>query len=249
MSSVPLDTRNLRLRVAAIATLIATALIILTGVLHGALSAGTDEAASATIYEHVLATPAWPAANLFMLIGLLGWLAAFAAIENAHPAGGWIGRLATSTLAIGIAASTLLFLIDTVAIPELAEQWDAAGPQQQATLVAVGDALQSAIRTPLFDVLPLFVFGLPFALFGIAYFSARGPVPRWIAAVAAGTGTTTLIAGITWSLGSTLIPEMFLWAVALPLLWTWGAATGIALLLASRPARRGPADEVRHSSE
>ncbi|GAA1490582.1 hypothetical protein [Brachybacterium sacelli] len=235
MSSTAPDSASPRLRTAGVITFIATVLSAVTGILHGTLTAGTDPSASETVYEHVLSTPAWAPANLFMLLGLLGWLATFAAMEKAHPGGGWLGRFATMTFAVGIAASASLFLIDAIAIPGLAAQWETADPTQQATLVAVGDAVQVAIRTPLFNVLPLLVYGLPFALFGIAHCSRRGPAPRWAAVIAAATGTATFLAGITWSLGSTVIPELFMWAVALPLLWVWGVAVGITLMRTRHP--------------
>lgn len=225
--------RRLVLRAASVCVLAGTLAHLGAGVLHGALTAGTGQSSSAIIYQHVLTTPPWAAVNLVMLLALLVWLAAFVALDCSSQSivtwRGWLGRLASSVLGLGIAAATLLYLTDVVTVPTLAEQWATAGPDRRAQLELLGDTVQIAIRIPLFHTLPILVLGLPFALLGAAHIGKDGLLPTWLGWVSLVAGTASFVTGISWSLGSTAIPELVLWAGIQPLIWIWGLGAGVAL--------------------
>ena len=225
--------RGLVLRAAGVCALVGTLAHLVAGVLHGALTAGTSQSSSAIIYHHVLATPPWAAVNLVSLLALLVWLAVFVALDCSSRSSltwrGWLGRLASIVLGLGIAAATLLYLTDVVTVPALAEQWATAGPDRRAQLELLGDTVQIAIRIPLFHTLPILVFGLPFALLGAAHIGQDGVLPTWLGWASLVAGTTSLITGLSWSLGTTAIPELILWAGIQPLIWIWGLGAGVAL--------------------
>lgn len=247
------NSRASMLRIVGVVAIVGTLAHITAGVLHGALTAGTDRSSSVTVYAHVLATPAWGAINLGLLLATLAWLAVFVGVERATPSDptwrAWLGRLATVVLTFGVAAAALLFLTDAIVLPTLAEQWATAAPERQAELVVLGDTVQTVIRIPLFHVLPLFVFGLPFALIGAAHTDRASLLPRWLAWLTLTAGTTSFVMGLTWALGSTAIPEVILWALIQPFIWTWGIATGISLWRRSRqspcPRTGGPTEAAR----
>lgn len=225
-----------RLGMAGLCALLGTVANIVAGALHGSLSAGGATGSSAIIFRHVLTTPAWAVVNLISLLAIFAWLAAFVALADS-----WLGRLATQTLAIGAGILALLYLTDAFTIPELARQWAHAAPAEQRQLVATGDLVQQVIRMPLFNVLPTFVLGLPFGLYGVTHLRRTSPVPTWTAALAGITGAASFVIGLTWTVGSNTVPEIVLWTVLQPLIWVWGIATGIALLL--RRPRRGTIDQ------
>ena len=224
-----------RLRVAGLCALLGTVANIVAGVLHGRLSAGSGVGSSAVIFRHVLDTPSWAVDNLISLLTMFAWLAVFVALGHRVDTrnSGWVGRLAAVTLAIGTALVAVLYLTDAYTIPALAHQWAAASPGEQHQLVATGDLVQRVIRMPLFNVLPTFVLGLPFALYGLAQLHRPGPVPTWTAVVAGITGLAAFVIGLSWIAGSDTVPEIVLWVVIQPLIWVWGIATGIAVLLSS----------------
>lgn len=221
-------------RGAGVCALVATVAYLAAGIAHGALTAGGDQSSSATVFEHVNNTPAWGPVNIVMLLAILGWLAVFVVLNDLS--GGsdrtaWLGRLSTLMLTLGIAAATLLYLVDAIAIPQLATQWAQAAPAEQAQLVATGDMIQNALRIPLFHTLPMFVLGLPFALLGLAHLNApSSPLPAWTAWIALIGGTAAFLMGLSWSLGSDFVPETVLWAIVQPLIWIWGIGTGITLI-------------------
>ncbi|MEV1293960.1 hypothetical protein [Pseudonocardia sp. NPDC049635] len=228
----PVSTATLR--GAGVCAIVTTIVYLIAGILHGTLTAGGDQSSSETVFEHVNATPAWGPVNIVMLLATIGWLAVFVAI-NDLPGGGdrtaWLGRLSTLALAFGIAAATLLYLADAIAIPQLAQQWAQAAPVEQAQIVATGDTVQNALRIPLFHTLPMFVLGLPFALLGLAHVKApSSELPTWTAWLALIGGAAAFLMGLSWSLGTDFVPETMLWAVVQPLIWIWGISTGVSLL-------------------
>lgn len=231
--SVVRDRRRTVLRAAGACALVGTLAHLVSGVLHGALTAGVDQSSSVTVYRHILDTPSWAAANLVMLLALLLWLAVFVALHRDSQSGatwrGWLGQLASLVLGLGIAAATLLYLTDVVTLPTLAEQWATAGPERRSQLEAIGDTVQIAIRIPLFHTLPMLVLGLPFALLGAANIGEDGLLPTWLAWISLIAGSAAFVIGTSWSLGSTAIPELVLWTGVQPLIWIWGLGAAIAL--------------------
>lgn len=112
---------------------------------------------------------------------------------------------------------------DNARIPWAGAAVGYGSPDQQRQLVATGDLVQQVIRMPLFNALPTFVLGLPFALYILAHLRRPSPVPTWTAALAGVTGTASFVIGPTWTAGSSTAPALVLWVVLQPLIWIWGS--------------------------
>lgn len=239
----PVDSRSrsAELRIGAGLAIAGTVLHATTGAFHGALTAGTDRSSSATVFQHVNDHPSWAVINLGMLVATLTWLGAVLVLARHSGSGStwrtFLGQLAAAILTVGVASATLLFLIDAVVLPNLATQWATASPERQAELVAMGDTVQVLIRVPLFHVLPLFVFGLPFALAGAAHVGRGTLLPSWIGYLGLLAGSASFVTGCLWVLDLNVIPETIMWAVYQPLSWVWVIAAGICLWRGSHPTK------------
>lgn len=233
------ERRTAELTTGAVCALLGTVVYATAGALHGALTAGTGGAR--VIFAHVVDHPLWGLINFAILVAGLAWLVVFVvvarslALSRGPTASGsaFLGQVATVMLTFGLAAATLLYLVDAVVLPNLASAW-ASSPARQDALVELGNTVQSLIRIPLFHVMPLFILGLPFALMGGALISRHSPFPSWIGWLGAVVGTASFITASLWVVGIDIVPETVMWAVYQPLIWIWVIAVGIVLARRSR---------------
>jgi hypothetical protein len=139
----------------------------------------------------------WVPVHLAIVIGIVLMLGGLIALDHSIR-GGVAGALARFGLVAAVAGVTIglvLVILDGVAAPQLAEEWAAAPPGDQAValgLVTAGETLNFALAS-LFN---LVFAGVAFILFGLAV-ALSGVYPR-------GLGWVVLVAGLG-SIGAGLV--------------------------------------------
>lgn len=230
--------RRFSLRLGALCALIGTLIFGATGAFHGDLPTDTTVAT----LRYVADRPYWRAIHLGGIVGALLWVAAFVSFARtlAPGAAAVVGRLAVVSIVIGATIFTLDYTIDGVGLKGVADNWAAAAASDQATLVAMTDAI-FAILGGTFRLYMAFLLGLPFVLAGVALALDRA-YPAWFGWAGAVTGAGPLIAGLSGFVGLSLIPEWLVFAVFLGIEQLW--LLGLAYLL----WRRANAPTPRHNA-
>lgn len=225
------------LRVGSVCAILGTVMYVASGVLHGPLSGGGG---AEIIFRHVLERPYWALIHLGSMLAIPLWLVAFVALALSFGASGedsalssLIGRLAVVSLTVGAAVSFVHFSIDGYVLTELADRWAAAPPAEREEVARMGEFVHTLLRQPLFVVELLFLFGLPFALIGLAIALDRG-YPAWFGWAGFVVGVATFVTGTTWFVGLRVIPELVLFVALLPLEWMWTLALGVVMWRASK---------------
>jgi len=226
------------LRVGSVCAILGTVMYVASGVLHGPLSGSRGPE---IIFRHVLERPYWALIHLGSMLAILLWLVAFVALARSFGAFGedypayssLIGQLAVVSLMVGAAVSFLHFSIDGYVLTELADGWAAAPPAEREEVVRMGGFVHTLLRRPLFVVELLFLFGLPFALIGLAIALDR-EYPAWFGWAGFVVGAATFVTGTTWFVGLRVIPELVLFVALLPLEWMWTLALGVVMWRTSK---------------
>jgi Domain of unknown function (DUF4386) len=138
----------------------------------------------------------WVPVHLAIVVGILLMLGGLVALDDSIR-GGLAGALARLGLFAGVAGVTIglvLVILDGVAAPQLAQEWAAAGPGDQAValeLVHVNETINFALAS-LFN---LVFAGATFILFGLAV-ALSDAYPRWLGWVALVAGAGSIAAGL-----------------------------------------------------
>jgi hypothetical protein len=183
----------------------------------------------------------WVPVHLVIVLGLLLMLGGLVAVYHSFP-GGIAGALARFGLFAAVAGATIGVvdvLLDGVAVPQLAQEWVAAPPDQQATalsLVMAGETINFALASGL-----NFVFAaLTFILFGLAV-ALSDVYPRWLGWVAVLAGLASIGAGLVQALvGEPTTASRILTIIGPTVITLWLLVIGVLLLRNERaiPIRR-----------
>jgi hypothetical protein len=202
------------------------------GSLHGDLPSETADAV-----RYLAGRPYWSAVHLGAIVSTLLWLPAFAALAHSlRSATGWVlGRLALTSLTVGVAVFIVDYSIDGYALKVIADDWAAVDGAARAAKLVAADAVLGVLRGTVLSSLT-WLFGLPFLVMGLALSREAGHLRRlgWTAAV---TGAGTAFAGMAQYAG--VVPERLSDPVFVAgILFSFGSAVWlvvIGVLLWRRP--------------
>jgi hypothetical protein len=144
----------------------------------------------------IAGSDSWITLHLVIVVGvflmLLGLFALYRSITSPVPQA--LAQFGMMAAVVGVTVGLLLVIIDGVATRQLAEEWAAAPPAEQAIAVR----LVSANETVNFSVASLFnlIFaGATFIFFGLALVTGRD-YPRWFGWIAVAAGVLSIGAGL-----------------------------------------------------
>ena len=138
----------------------------------------------------------WVAVHLAIVVGILLMLGGLVAVYDSIR-GGLAGALARFGLFAGVAGVTIglvLVILDGVAAPQLAQEWAAAPPGDQAVALGLVHANET-INFALASLFNLVFAGATFILFGLAV-ALSNVYPRWLGWVVLIAGGGSIAAGL-----------------------------------------------------
>lgn len=197
----------------------------LTLLVHGDLPDHTTAAA----LEHVAGRAEWPALKLLLIVFVLCWVGAFAALAETltRPSSRFVGRLALLLLTLGATLVVVEYSILGYGFKEIADAWAvASGPEREARLL-VGEALLG-VSGGLFLSFLAWLIGLPYVLIGLAV-ARDDAFPPWLGWTAVAAGAGALMSGTTRFLGLELVPFPVIFGGFVIPLTLWLAAMGVIM--------------------
>lgn len=228
----PARERRAFLKIGSVCAIVGTGAYAVSSALHGSL---TGSEGAEVFFRHVLQRPYWDLIHLGYMLAIVCWLGTFITVarslgtsENDPSSSSLFGRFAVASLTVGAALTCLHFSIDGYVLTELADDWANASPQEREAIVQMGDFVHALLRTPLFVMEPILLFGLPCALIGLGIAIDR-TYPTWLGWAGFAVGLTIFVTGATWFVDLRIVPDLMLFAVLLPLEWSWLLALGVVM--------------------
>jgi hypothetical protein len=173
----------------------------------------------------------WVVIHLTIVIGLILMLGGLFGIRYSIR-GGIAEVLARLGLVVGIGGITvglILVTLDGVAAPQLAEEWAAASPDEQATALALVH-FQETLNFSLASLFNLLFAGATFILFGLAV-GLSDMYPRWLGWIVVGAGVLSLPAGLIQAFtGEPSNASRVLTIIGPTVITLWLLAMGILLM-------------------
>lgn len=174
---------------------------------------------------------AWIVIHLAIVIGIMLMLGGLVAIHHSIR-GGIAEVLARFGLVAGIAGITvglILVTLDGVAAPQLAEEWAAASPDQQATALALVH-VQETLNFALASLFNMLFAGATFILFGLAV-ALSDVYPRWLGWIVTAAGVGSIAAGLIQAFtGEPSDASRLLTIIGPTVITFWLLAMGILLI-------------------
>lgn len=139
----------------------------------------------------------WVPVHLAIVVGILLMLGGLVAVYHSIRGGlaGALARFGLFAAVAGVTIGLVLVILDGVAAPQLAQEWAAAPPGDQAVALGLVHANET-INFALASLFNLVFAGVTFILFGLAV-AVSHVYPRWL-------GWVVLVAGVG-SIGAGLI--------------------------------------------
>ena len=203
-------------RIGAIAFPLGVILLVVSTIIHP----GGDVMNNPVIFRVYAQDDSWIASHFGQWFGVLlffgGLLAIYYSIRATSEAGAGIARFGFAAAILALAATTILQVVDGVALKWAVDAWASAPADQEGAAFAAAEALrytEYAIQS-LFTIL----LGLTLILYGLAI--ALGTVyPRWL-------GWVAVVSGVAWIVHGLMVPYRGLLSspprrVALILMYLW----------------------------
>jgi hypothetical protein len=179
----------------------------------------------------IAASGGWVAVHVAIVIGIMLMLGGLVGIRHSI-SGGIAEVLARLGLVAGIAGITvglILVALDGVAAPQLAEEWVAASPDQQATALALVH-LQETLNFALASLFNLLFAGAAFILLGLAV-ALSDIYPSWVGWIAVMAGILSIPAGLIQAFtGEPSDASRVLTIIGPTVITLWLLAMGILLI-------------------
>jgi hypothetical protein len=183
----------------------------------------------------------WIFYHVVIVIGIVLMLGGLVAIHHSISDGfpGAVSRLGLFAGVGGITVGVILVTLDGVAAPQLAEEWAAAPPDQQATALALVHASET-LNFALASIFNILFAGVTFILFGLAV-ALSDVYPRWLGWIVVAAGVGSIAAGLVQAFtGEPTDASRILTIIGPTVITLWLLTMGVLLL------RRVPAtDSVR----
>jgi hypothetical protein len=183
----------------------------------------------------------WVPVHLAIVVGILLMLGGLVALDQSI-GGGTAGTLARFGLWAGVGGVTIglvLVILDGVAAHQLAREWAAAPPGDQAAalgLVHVNETINFALAS-LFN---LVFAGVTFILFGLAV-ALSDLHPRWLGWVVVVAGVASIVAGLVQAFtGEPTEASRGLTIFGPTVITLWLMAIGFVLVRMGRESSRSP---------
>jgi hypothetical protein len=138
----------------------------------------------------------WVPVHLAIVLGIVLMLGGLVAIYHSIRGGiaGALVRFGLFAAVAGVTIGLVLVILDGVAAPQLAEEWAAARPDQQATALSLVHANET-INFALASLVNLLFAGVTIILFGLAV-ALVDVYPRWPGWLMAAAGPGSIAAGV-----------------------------------------------------
>ena len=139
----------------------------------------------------------WVPVHVVIVFGIVLMLGGLVAVYHSIRGGvaGALARFGLFAAVAGVTIGLVLVILDGVAAPQLAEEWAAAPPDEQAVALGLVHANET-INLALASLFNLVFAGVTFSLFGLAV-ALSDVYPRWL-------GWVVLVAGVA-SVGTGLL--------------------------------------------
>lgn len=218
-------------RIGGIAAVAGAILGMVGNLMHPATPMNDPEGVAQVIAD----SGSWVVMHTAIVIGIMLMLGGLVAIRHSIR-GGMAEALARFGLAAGVAGvavGLMLVTLDGVAAPQLAEEWAAAPPDQQATALALVH-LQETLNFALASLFNLLFAGATFILFGLAV-AFSGIYPRWLGWTVVSAGILSIPAGLIQALiGEPSNASRILTIIGPTVITLWLLAMGVLLVRRSR---------------
>lgn len=179
----------------------------------------------------IAASKGWVVIHMTIVIGLMLMLGGLLGIRHSIR-GGIAEVLARCGLIAGIGGITvglILVTLDGVAAPQLAEEWAAASPDEQATALALVH-FQETLNFSLASLFNLLFAGATFILFGLAV-ELSDMYPRWLGWIVVAAGILSIPAGLIQAFaGEPSDASRILTIIGPTVITLWLLAMGILLM-------------------
>jgi Domain of unknown function (DUF4386) len=138
----------------------------------------------------------WVPVHLAIVVGILLMLGGLVALYHSIRGGlaDALARLGLFASVVGVTIGLILVILDGVAAPQLAQEWAAAAPGDQAVALGLVHANET-INFALASLFNLVFAGVTFILFGLAV-ALSDVYPRWLGWVALVAGASSIVAGL-----------------------------------------------------
>jgi Domain of unknown function (DUF4386) len=185
----------------------------------------------------------WVPIHIAIVFGIALLLGGLIAIHHSIR-GGLAGSLARFGLFTGVAGVTvglILVILDGVAAPQLAEEWAAAPPDEQATALALVHANET-VNFALASLFNILFAGMTFILFGLAVALSHA-YPPWLGWIVVAAGIGSIAAGLIQAFtGEPTNASRVLTIIGPTVITLWLLAMGILL------QRGGPTTDPARTS-
>jgi hypothetical protein len=183
----------------------------------------------------------WVPVHLAIVVGILLMLGGLVALDHSIGGGiaGTLARFGLWAAVGGVTIGLVLVILDGVAARQLAQEWAAAPPGEQAAalgLVHVNETINFALAS-LFN---LVFAGVTFILFGLAV-ALSDLHPRWLGWVVVVAGVASIVAGLVQAFtGEPTEASRGLTIFGPTVITLWLMAIGFVLVRMGRESSRSP---------
>jgi hypothetical protein len=191
----------LNLKAGGVCAIVGAVVFATVRIAHGDTPAADARAA----LEFVGSRHIYAVVHVVAVFSALAGLAALIALVSSftRPPAWLLGRLAVVTATVGLAVFSVESTSEGLALPELADAYAKAAPDQQADLVRAAQAVAAGTHGPSLIALAL-LYGLSLILFGLAM--ALDAYPSWLGWAGVVVGAATLFAAVGLFLRPSLMP-------------------------------------------
>ena len=187
----------------------------------------------------------WVPVHLAIVLGIVLMLGGLVAIYHSIRGGiaGALVRFGLFAAVAGVTIGLVLVTLDGVAAPQLAQEWAAAPPDQQATALSLVHANET-INFALASLFNLVFAGVTFILFGLAV-ALVDVYPRWLGWVVAAAGLGSIAAGlIQASTGEPTDASRILTIMGPTVITVWLMVIGILLVRMGKGRAHAEGDQA-----
>ncbi|SEK33170.1 hypothetical protein SAMN05444583_101379 [Rhodococcus maanshanensis] len=226
---------HLVLRIGGVAAIVGGILIVGGVALHPRERGQLHDAEH--LLEVVAGSGRWVGLHVVILIGIALLLGAFYGLTHSVTGERGIAwaRLAWSFAIVGVGLGLLLMLIESVALPALAETWSGADPEQRDLAASAGSVGYELAMT-LAAGSAVVLCGATPLLYGVAIIAGAG-YPSWLGWLGVMVGSISSIVGMTQMVtGDTTLTGMILFPMGLLVVAVWSIWLGALMLRKATPA-------------
>ena len=213
-------------RIGGVAAVVGSVAGMVGNLIHPATPIGDPQGVARVIAE----SDAWTPIHLVIIAGILLMLGGLVALAYSIRGGvaGALARFGLAAAVVGVTVGLVLVVLDGVASRQLAKEWAAAPPAEQAAALRIVLANET-INFALASLFNLIFAAATFILFGLAV-ALGDTYPRWLGWVAVLAGVGSIGAGlIQASTGQPIDASRILTIIGPTVITLWLLVIGLLL--------------------